>query len=357
MGIPVVVRLQFVAIVLLANIAVPLAARADVFNMPLGDTSMQFITVGDPGNLADATTGGTSGAVGYTFNMGKYDVTMAQYAQFLNAVAKDDPYGLYMYLMGNDFYSPNAGILQTGSPGNYSYSVTGSAASKDNMPMPLVSWGDAARFCNWLQNGQPTGAEGNGTTETGAYLLSGGTSDAALMAVSLPVHSGNGAAKYFIPSEDEWYKAAYYKTGGTNAGYWSYTTQSNTAPDNSLVLAASESNDANYYTNHYTDPTNYVTPVGTFALSPGPYGTFDQGGDLDQWNEANVSNTYRGDRGGSFYHFFDPPWSAVRGSGSPSGDFYFVGFRVAGSVAVPEPGSIGLFVTGVVGLLWLRRPR
>ena len=87
MGIPVVVRLQFVAIVLLANIAVPLAARADVFNMPLGDTSMQFITVGDPGNLADATTGGTSGAVGYTFNMGKYDVTMAQYAQFLNAVA------------------------------------------------------------------------------------------------------------------------------------------------------------------------------------------------------------------------------------------------------------------------------
>ena len=140
---------------------------------------------------------------------------------------------------------PSIIISQTGSLGNYSYSVTGSAPGANNMPVFDVSWGDAARFCNWLQNGQPTGPEGNGTTETGAYALGGGTSGTALMAVSLPSHSGSGAATYFIPSENEWYKAAYYQSGGTNSGYWGYPTQSNVAPDNSLVLAASESNDAN----------------------------------------------------------------------------------------------------------------
>ena len=40
----------------------------------------------------------------------------------------------------------------------------------------------------------------------------------------------------------------------------------------------------------YTDPTNYLTPVGVFAGSPGPYGTYDMGGDVFQWNEANITN-------------------------------------------------------------------
>ena len=63
-------------------------AQADVFNMPTGDTSLQFVTVGDPGNAADPSTG--YGSVGYTYQMGKYDVTVGQYCQFLNAVAKTD---------------------------------------------------------------------------------------------------------------------------------------------------------------------------------------------------------------------------------------------------------------------------
>ena len=90
----------------------------------------------------------------------------------------------------------------------------------------------------------------------------------------------NAGATYFIPSENEWYKAAYYKGGGTNAGYWLYPTQSNTAPSN--VLSATGTNNANYHGTRRATPirANYLTPVGTFAASPGPYGTFDQGGDV-----------------------------------------------------------------------------
>jgi formylglycine-generating enzyme required for sulfatase activity len=316
-----------------------MSAAANVFQMPGGEIGLQFVNVGDAGNAADSTG---YGAVGYNFQMGAYDVTMAQYAQFLNAVAATDPYGLYSPGMGNNFYSPNAGILRAGDSGSYSYSVTGSAAGRDNMPISCVTWGDAARFCNWLQNGQPVGPEGDSTTESGAYTLSGATTTAALMAVSAPAHFGSGAAQYFIPSEDEWYKAAFYKTGGTNAGYWTYATRSNMAPDNLLVLANSESNNANYADNDiYTDPTNYLTPVGTFVLSPGPYGTFDQSGDVYQWNEANLVDTYRGIRGGSFGVHAYVLAATGRRYDDPTDQNDNIGFRIA-SVAVPEPGSLAL---------------
>ncbi len=193
-------------------------ALADVFNMPAGQTSLQFVTVGDPGNVADhPANGGVFGAVPYTFNMGKYDVTLGQYVQFLNSVAATDTYGLYNQPMGQLYRT--LGIRQSGSPGNYTYSVTGSAPSAANMPVFAVTWGDAARFCNWLDNGQPIGAEGLTTTESGAYYLNGATSATALMAVASTAHSGSGAAKYFIPTENEWFKAAYYVGGSSNLSF------------------------------------------------------------------------------------------------------------------------------------------
>jgi len=330
-------------------------ARADVFNMPSGETSLQFVTVGDPGNAADTTS---YGSVGYTYQMGKYDVTLAQYTAFLNAVAATDTYGLYN--SGMSTYFSTQGISQTGSPGRYSYSVTGSNPQAANCPIFDVTWGDAARFCNWLQNGQPTsGTEGTGTTETGAYTLNGATSDVALMAVRSPSHSGAGAAAYFIPSENDWYKAAYYKSGGTNARYWMFATQSDTPPNNSLALAPTSTNDANYYNGGYIDPTNYLTPVGTFAASPGPYGTYDMGGDVWQWNETDISGSFRGGRGGSWYNG-SPLFlaSAYRGGGNPADGNGYGGFRVASSAAVPEPASIALLLAGALGLLayaWRRR--
>ena len=181
--------------------------------------------------------------------MGKYDVTLGQYCQFLNAVAKTDTYGLYNSLMATDLsdggHHPKRQFGQLQLLGHGRLQPNAAA----NCPVFAVTWGDAARFCNWLQNGQPAGAEGTGTTETGAYTLNGAINNSALMAITR-----NAGATYFIPSENEWYKAAYYKGGGTNAGYWLYPTQSNTAPSN--VLSATGTNNANYYNGGYSDPTN-----------------------------------------------------------------------------------------------------
>ena len=109
--------------------------------------------------------------------MGEYDVTVGQYVQSLNAVAKTDTYGLYKSSMS----LPTIGISQSGTSGNYSYSVAGSDTEAANCPAFEVTWGDSARFCNWLQNGQPsypvgTPGEVAGSTETGAYTLNGDVS-------------------------------------------------------------------------------------------------------------------------------------------------------------------------------------
>jgi autotransporter-associated beta strand protein len=340
------------------------ASTINVFNMPSGDTSLQFVTVGNPGNTPDTvveiTDGSTGyGSVPYVYQMGEYDVTTAQYCQFLNAVATAaDPYGLYNPGMANPPSVPTTqrvgcGIIQTPITGGYYYSVV---PGDENYPVNFVSWGDAARFCNWLQDGQPSGlGEVAGTTETGAYTLNGGTSDAAFSTVTR-----NANATYFIPSVNEWYKAAYYDTtlnGGTG-GYWAYPTKSNTAPNNTLPDTGNHANfydDINSGNGGYTDPTTFLTPVGDFVLSPSPYGTFDMGGDVLEWIEGAEGGSWRPLRGGAFdleAHAMASNYYWAIDATYENGD---VGFRVASSV--PEPGSIALLLAGAVALgIWrLRR--
>jgi formylglycine-generating enzyme len=326
-----------VAIVVVLSVAVSQAA-----------VTMNMVTVGDPGNAGEQSRLLTNndptyyGAVNYTYQISKYDVTTAQYCQFLNAVAKTDTYGVYNTIMAGGFYSTVA-ITRSGSSGDYSYSVSGSYSQAANCPIFGVTWGSAARFCNWLQNGQPIGAQGMGTTETGSYALNGAVTDSALKMITR-----SAVATYVIPSENEWYKAAFYKGGGTDAGYWRYTTQSNTAPSN--VLSATGTNNANYYNGGYTDPNNLLTPVGAFAASPGPYGTYDMGGGLWQWNEAVIDgSTSRGLRGGDCHLDANHLTSSYRSYNSPASEGWStVGFRV---VSVPEPSSIALLFAGAVSLL------
>jgi formylglycine-generating enzyme required for sulfatase activity len=172
-----------------------------------------FVNVGDSGNSNDSNG---YGAVSYSYSISQYPVTNCEYVEFLNAVASTDTYGLYSVSMNNDVMG---GITRSGSSGSYTYSVKTNMANK---PVVFVNWFDCARYCNWLHNGKPIGLQNSSTTETGAYTLNGATSGVNI--------TRNVNANYYIPTENEWYKAAYYKGGGTNAGYWLYATQSNTAP-------------------------------------------------------------------------------------------------------------------------------
>ena len=158
-----------------------------------------------------------------------------------------------------------------------------------------------------------------------------------------------------MPSEDEWYNAAYYKGGSTNAGYWEYPTSSNTVPGRDMADASG--NNANYWLNGYLIGSPYYrTEVGEFQNSDSPYGTFDQGGNVWEWNEAIMYAAYRGMRGGSFSSGGSILRASYRWYSSyPTDRHYSIGFRV--SAVVPEPSSIITLAAGLGMLLGLKRRR
>jgi hypothetical protein len=169
-----------------------------------------LVFVGDTNNSAD-TSG--YGSVSYTYYIGKYEVTNNEYIEFLNSIAQTDTYSLYNSAMN---WSGLGGIIRAGSLGSYEYTAK---TNMGNKPVNFVNWASCARYCNWLANNKPVGAQTTNTTENGAYNM------------TLTNPSRNNNTLFFLPNENEWYKAAYYKGGSANAGYWIYATQSNAAPN------------------------------------------------------------------------------------------------------------------------------
>ena len=300
------------------------------------DVVIEAVTVGNPGN-PDHTQG--YGGVDYVYRIGKYEVTAGQYTGFLNAVAATDTYGLY----NTDMWSSRRGckIERSGLPGSYTYSV---APDWANRPVNYISWGDAARFSNWLHNGQPIGAQGVGTTEDGSYFLDGAVSDTELLAITREPD-----ATWVIPSEDEWYKAAYHKNDGVTRHYFIYPTSGGIQPGyvrNDGTLSGT----GDPFVEGGMDPGNYATfdgdlkrdgigrpyyrtKVGEWENSASPSGTYDQAGNVWEWNEAIIGGYGRGSRGGSF-NFAGGAYGgsglcATRRVGDPSEESVGVGLRVA----------------------------
>jgi hypothetical protein len=226
------------------------------------------------------------------------------------------------------------------------------------------------RYANWMSNGKESGS-----TESGAYTLNGQTSGL------LPERNPN--AGFYVPTENEWYKSAYYDPmlNSGSGGYRSYATASDTAPGNSV---GSASNQANYLASGiasvtqvstYDPSQKYLTDVGAFVGSASFYGTFDQGGNASELlidptlgSGIDPNNGSVLLRGGSWA---SDTTSAVwrknlslplQWSGFDS-DFPFdspdyAGFRLTYIQPVPEPSSVVLAGVGVCfGIVWHLRRR
>jgi formylglycine-generating enzyme required for sulfatase activity len=294
--------------------------------------TMDWTPIGNPGNACDQQSQGCFGAVSYAYSIGTYEVTNAQYAEFLNSKAKSDPLGLYNESMGDTF----GGITRSGVSGSFSYSAI---AGRADMPVTDVGFYDALRFANWLNNGQ-----GSGDTETGAYTLLGGTATPS----NGTTVTRNAGATIVLTSEDEWYKAAYYSA--LAASYFDYP-----AGSDAQTVCATPTATANRANCSFLVPGGF-TIKGSYTGSASPYGTFDQGGNVFEWNEAISSGSLeRGARGGSFSDGDASSLAAsARFDADPGGGTAgtIIGFRVA---MVPEPSTGFLIIAGLLGLAARRR--
>ncbi len=257
--------------------------------------------------------------------------------EFLNAKAATDSLGLYNTSMGT---FSDGGITRSGMSGGYTYAVKATAVgvgpggtdyTYGDKPVNYVTWYDAIRFANWMSNGQSSGS-----TETGAYTILGGT--------AIPTNADsitrNGGVTWFLPSENEWYKAAYYNAATTS--YFDYPTSTDTAPNNNLP-SADTGNSANFLIGSATttgDPGFPLTAAGAYLLSDSPYGTLDQGGNVGEWTEFLASAGKRIRRGGAWDTTAGSLSSAIRDSMTAGSDNSRTGFRLATlAAAVAVPGD------------------
>ena len=317
--------------------------------------TLDWATVGNPGNDGEVQSQGTFGAVDYVYRISKYEVTNEQYREYLNAV---DPTGINPHdvfdmgtmtsLKGGISFNPGAAL------GN-KYSLK---PNMGNKPTNYITYFDALRFINWLENGQPTDGTG---TESGVYDLNDD-----FHAIRSPI------ASYFLPNENEWYKAAYYDPRPEAAGgppdddnYWLYPTASDSEPTLSNANSVGDisnpgPNVATYFrSGDWNGIDGNITTVGSAGEeSTSFYGTSDQAANVVEWNEYRAGTDpteVRISRGGS--------WSgtAVTLLGSyryTSSDPDFVnsinGFRVASLSSLPGDFDIDGIVDGNDFLAWQR---
>jgi formylglycine-generating enzyme required for sulfatase activity len=339
---------------------------------------IDYVFVGSAGNTADTLNG--RGAVSYDYAMGKTEVTNAQYAALLNAVAATDTNALYNAGMGSDVAG---GIVQTGSAGSYTYAVK---ANMGNKPVNFVNRDDNKRFANWLHNGMLSGAQDATTTEDGAYDFALGGS------------ARESDALVWLPSLDEWHKAAYHDpvnpgADGAPVGelatidYWFFPTMSDIRPD---VAFAGPTGDVIAYWDRNNYPAT-LSPVGpntaiyaSEALdtlgddfnigfywgcadpvaeqcenvgsvgqtnSPSYWGTFDQAGNLRENLEQNNS------KGGGYRESESHQGADALDEAAENNK---TGFRVAGNASlavIPVPPAVWLFGSGLLGLVGVARRR
>lgn len=280
-----------------------LAARtllADTFGSGADEFTIDFvpITGGMTPDSPDASNLVQYGAVAYNYRMGKHEVSRAMISSY------------------NTLGGGSAITLEN---------MTSFGGNGANRPATGVSWNEAARFVNWLNTR-------SGHSPAYRFTTSGFNDNLALWA---PGDDGYDAANpyrnanafYFLPGENEWYRAAYYDPG-SNA-YRQYPTGSDIPDTPASVASGTAPNTAVYNRGVLEGPAD-VTQAGGLS----PFGTMAQGGNVFEWMESaevapnDAPSESRAQRGGVWYtgeSFMRP----TRQGASPTTEAFAVGFRVA----------------------------
>ena len=289
------------------------AAQADTFGTSGNEFTIDFVGIGNTGNAADTTS---FGAVPYEYRVGTYEITQ-------DAITKATASG-----MSNVTARPWTG----------------------NQPAANITWYEAAAFVNFLNTNSGKTAAYDLTFSSGSWSMALWSSEQAWTAGGTNLYR-NKDAFYFLPSENEWYKAAYYNPAGTN--YFLYPTGSDTAP----TAVASGTNAGTAVYNNAASVPAIVASAGGLS----PYGTMGQGGNVWEWNESALDGTNssssenRAQRGGRWSGPEFGLSSSGQNGNDPTWESDTIGFRVA---SVPEPSTYVLVLLGAGAVyLWKRRKR
>ena len=273
------------------------------------------------------------------FRIGKFEITNTQYVGFLNEVdpSGDNQLGLYSEMMQSNPRGGGIKLDLNRTEGSKYSSIIG----RESNPVAFVDWYDSIRFANWLHNGM-----GSGDTESGTYVLLD-NSPIPTNAASISRQLG---AKYFLPNDDEWYKAAYYDPALNNqsGGYFLYAAGSDTLPTFQSPPGTNNSSNYRDRTTGYAltgssrlEQRNYLTEVGAYENSASPFGTFDQNGNVWEWIEepfvGSFATPHRVIHGGAWDAGATELLASFRGDVVHNREGDLLGFRIA--VAIPEPTS------------------
>jgi hypothetical protein len=311
-------------LILLLATATP--AAADRFGTDGNQFEMAFTPIGNPGNPAKSgptgTPGNGLGAVDHVFRMGVNEVSRGM---------------IIAYNETGD--GPEISMASLESLGG----------NGPNRPATGVSWNEAARFVNWLNTSSGHSPAYNFTTAGSNDNISRWAVGESGFDPSNPFRNTN--AFYYLPTTDEWYKAAYYDPDAPGGGtYRGFTTGD---ADPTPVAGGTDAGSMVYRQSFGTGPADITNAGGLSA-----YGTMAQNGNVTEWTESGTINSSgeidsREFLGGAWSTNLSVMGSQPRLATAPSNDFFSRGFRVA---SVPEPSTFFLFsIAALAGTLSRRR--
>lgn len=309
----ILVLAMVVCAIAVANVAL---ATTDTFGTGANRFTINFVPISGNTNPVSGY-----GIVNYDYRMGTYEITNDQWNKFITSLG--------MPLTGNptDAYDRSSFYIDL------------------NVPTNGVSWYEAAQFVNWLNTstGHQAAYKFTGMQGTSDYTLATWSASEAAGGTNLYRHKD---AFYFLPTEDEWVKAAYWN--GTMLQTYSNALSADLLPGLPGYPDKPDFTKWNYAPTPGSEPWDVGSGVEELN------GTFDMMGNIWEWMESPYNDpgygttSNRGWRGGSFTSgslFISSSYRSANAVPQSENDFDFTGFRVA---SIPEPATLLLLALGVI---------